>query len=337
MDSEEMALLDKRRKCQREVNNLKDDITTRRKILETKLSTQSSTKVKYYLSEKERDRASFERKEELTKTELESKLVKLKREYDAEVESITNKLENKIRKLKEDSESYQKYCDAGMYQEVNEEGDLVLVKYKEQLRIAQEHYDKADNIYSKTVLQNDRYRADIRRDQERILLHQHEKEKERERLQQQLAAQQREQSIRNEVKRCKEEKEKDREIKENQVSKTKKKQTISTARIQEYANAIYKEDLPLFNLLTISEKTKIIESQNLDIKVKEYEDNLIHNFKEYDVNDVDKRYPLQNIALAEFRDKDETSRYRQALGEQVLNSQRKRIVEYAQKYMNEEE
>jgi predicted metal-dependent hydrolase len=101
-----------------EVYALNESIAVRRKQLEMKQSSQSASKTDYYRKEIDRDRTARETKEQNLKEELETKLERLKREYDANVKDITDKLERKAERIKEDSDTYQRYCKTNMNQEV---------------------------------------------------------------------------------------------------------------------------------------------------------------------------------------------------------------------------
>lgn len=317
MDSELLYLISRTTKYSKEVYALNESIAVRRKQLQMKLSTQSASKTDYYRKEIDRDRNAKETKEQNLKEELEVKLERLKREYDANVKDITEKLEKKASKIREDSETYQRYCNTNMNQELNEDSDLVLVKLKEQHAIAKEHLNKCQAMEDAQTVKVARWKkeeamAQLKLEEEKTA------RREAELLNtQRLAAIAREDSIRKEVARCKAEKEKDREEKEEslKVVQPEKDKRIhdrdDLRRVQDYSKAIYNDDLPVFNLLTTKEKIRLVKGQNLDKQVKEYQDE------------------LKGKELTSFLDDTERNRYRTALGEGVLQEQRSLIEEFA--------
>jgi len=318
MDSELLYLIGRTGKYSKEVYALNESIAVRRKQLEMKQSSQSASKTDYYRKEIDRDRTARETKEQNLKEELETKLERLKREYDANVKDITDKLERKAERIKEDSDTYQRYCKTNMNQEVNEDSDLVLVKLKEQLVIAKEHLNKCQAMEDAQTVKVARWKkeeamAQLRLEEEKTA------RREAELLNtQRLAAIAREESIRKEVARCKAEKEKDREEKEESLNKVVQPETNKKIddrddlrRVQDYSKAIYNEDLSVFNLLTTKEKIRLIKGQNLDLQVKEYQDE------------------LKGKELTKFLDATERDRYREALGEDVLQDQRSLIEAFA--------
>ena len=317
-------VLEKRRKCQKEVNNLKDIVSTRRKVLLTKISSSENKKSTFYLSEKERDRKTFETKKDLLQSEADMKLEQLKKEYEIAIELINKKLENKLTKLEEQSNTYQRYCDKAIDTTIDEDQDLVLVKYKEDLRVAEERLEKADLECSVAIAQNEKsHKEDMKIKYREKIWKEEEEDRERQ-LKERRLAQQREEVIQAEIQRNKEHnrkiKEQQEEIDEKTIQKKLKDQERKDKhwerekRLQEYRKAIYESHRPLFDKLTLTEKMEVIQSQNLDVQVKEYETK------------------LEGIALGQFRDLDETSRYRKALGEGVLNQQKEILQKYADKW-----
>jgi hypothetical protein len=336
MDSDEQRYLDIMRKQRKAITDIKEDIQTRRKVLNTKLSSQGKKKTEYYLKEKTRDRTKTETDVQSLQNELEARLDKLKREYEAEVEAITKKIELKISILKEKTDLYQRYCDERLDADNDEDSDLVLVKYKEQLKIAEENYEKTRGLWDTLCQKNEKYRLEENKIRARELQWKLEDEQRREEEKQRKAAQEREAVIQAEVERNKEEKRKAREEKEPQETKPVKKllvnvdrseeRHIGEGRIRQYHNSLSKKEKIIFNLLTYREKLEIITSQDLDKKVKQYEDNLILNHKGEEVN----------RALSIFRDMDERSRYMKALGQEVMDKQYDIIKKYSDKYTEED-
>jgi hypothetical protein len=324
MNTELMFFINRTSKYAKELLAIKESICVRRKQLEMKQSTQSASKMEYYRKELERDRTARESKLQNIKEDLEAKLERLKREYEANVKDITDKLERKESKIKEESDTYQRYCNINMNQDINEDSDSVIVKLKEQLAITQEHHDKCYLLEQEHQVKVTRWKQ-----QEALIQLKLEEEKfarkEEEILnKQRMEAIAREESIRKEVARCKAEKEKYREEQEEATNKIVQPETDKKIndrddlrRVQEYSKAIYSEDLPLFNLLTLKEKVSLIKGQNLDKQVKEYQDNLR--------SDKDRK------VLSDFLDATERDRYRKALGEEVLQEQRSLIEEFAKK------
>jgi len=318
MESELMFLINRTAKYSKEVYSLNESITVRRKQLEMKQSTQSASKTDYYRKEIDRDRTSKESKEQNLRDELEVKLARLKREYDANKKDIEEKIEKKLSKVKEDSETYQRYCETNMNKELNEDSDSVLVKLKEQYAIAKEHLNKCQAMEEAQVIKVARWKKEEALAQLRL---EEDKTARREaeilnNLRSMAIA--REDSIRKEVARCKAEKEKDREEKEESLNKVVQPETDKRIhdrddlrRVQDYSKAIYNDDLPVFNLLTTKEKIRLVRGQNLDKQVKEYQDK------------------LKGKELTSFLDDSERNRYRTALGEAVLQEQRSLIEAFA--------
>jgi hypothetical protein len=333
MDSDEQRYLDIMRKQRKAITDIKEDIQTRRKVLNTKLSSQGKKKTEYYLKEKTRDRTKTETDVQSLQNELEAKLDKLKREYEAEVEAITKKIELKISILKEKTDLYQRYCDERLDADNDEDSDLVLVKYKEQLKIAEENYEKTRGLWDNLVQKNEKYRLEENKIRARELQWKLEDEQRREEEKQRKAAHEREALIQAEVERNKEEKRKAREEHES-VKPVKKlvnvdrseERHIGEGRIRQYHNSLSKKEKIIFNLLTYKEKLEIITSQDLDKKVKQYEDNLILNHKGNEVN----------RELSAFRDMEERSRYIKALGQEVMDKQYDIIKKYSDKYTEAE-
>jgi hypothetical protein len=144
------------------------------------------------------------------------------------------------------------------------------------------------------------------------------------------------QEIVDDIEKNKEEKRKAREAQETQEVKPVKKllvnvdrseeRHIGEGRIRQYHNSLSKKEKIIFNLLTYKEKLEIITSQDLDKKVKQYEDNLIITHKGDGVN----------RELSTFRDMEERSRYIKALGQEVMDKQYDIIKKYSDKYTKEE-
>jgi hypothetical protein len=336
MDSDEQRYLDIMRKQRKAITDIKEDIQTRRKVLNTKLSSQGKKKTEYYLKEKTRDRTKTETDVQSLQNELEARLDKLKREYEAEVQSITKKIELKISILKEKTDLYQRYCDERLDADNDEDSDLVLVKYKEQLKIAEENYEKTRGLWDTLCQKNEKYRLEENKLRARELQWKLEEEQRREEEKQRKASQEREALIQAEVEKNKEEKRKAREEQETQEVKPVKKLLVNVdrseerhiceGRIRQYHNSLCKKEKIIFNLLTYKEKLEIITSQDLDKKVKQYEDNLIINHKGDGVN----------RELSTFRDMEERSRYIKALGQEVMDKQYDIIKKYSDKYTKEE-
>jgi len=310
MNSDLDFLMSRTSKFSKEMYALNDSISVRRKQLEMKQLTQSASKTEYYRKEIERDRSAKESKQQNFKDELETKLERLKRDYDANVKEIKDKIEKKIDKINDDSDSFQKYCRQGMNQEINEDSDTIMVKLKEQLTISRQHYEKCKAAEDEAQASNLRFKKEEAMLRLKLEQEKHDRIEAEMLNKQRLAAIEREESIRKEVARCKAEKQKDREesVKVKQPQTNKKIQAVDDLRrVDSYAKAIYDDDLVLFNLLTFKEKIKLVKSQNLDKKVNEYQDQ------------------LKGKDLSDFLDESERNRYRKALGISVLEEQRQLI------------
>lgn len=334
MESEEQRYLEIMRKQRKAITDVKEDIQTRRKVLNTKLSSQGKKKTEYYLKEKTRDRTKTETDVQSLQNELEARLDRLKREYEAEVDAITKKIELKISTIKEKTDLYQRYCDERLDADNDEDSDLVLVKYKEQLKIAEENYEKTRSLWDALCQKNEKYRLEENKIRARELQWKLEDEQRREEEKQKKIAQERDLLIQAEVEKNKEEKRKAREEQEKETKPVKKlvivdrseERLFEEGRIRQYHNSLSKKEKVNFNLLTFKDKLEIVTSQDLDKKVKQYEDNLIINHKGDGVN----------RELSTFRDMEERSRYIKALGQEVMDKQYDIIKKYSDKYTKEE-
>jgi hypothetical protein len=317
------AALDKRRKCSKIVSQLIETVANRRKVLLTKISSSENKKSTYYLGEKERDRKTYERSVQEIQKDTELKIEKLKKTYEAQVEILNSKLENKLQKLKEETDAYQAYCDKAMDQAIDEDQDLTLVKYKEELRVAEEKLEKATveaNLLSEQAV---KVSASESKGRIRDMNWRMEQEQKDEEEKQRKIAKEREATIRLEVEKNKEANRKIKEsieeeagelVRQQKLQEKKEKQWEIDRKIREYYNAIYMSDRTLFNKLTIKEKLEIIESQKLYAIVKEYEDKLIDEER------------------SDFKDLPEIERYRKAVGDSVLSNQKNIIKKYSDKY-----